>query len=90
MKNKLTIVLVVVVALAAAGSLVWAKTGSSAWLGVYTQPLDQKLAKSLGLNADKGALVNEVVDTGKSLERATQFATHLASLSPAAVQVQQA
>jgi len=62
MNKKLIIVLVAVVALAATGSLVWAKTGSGAWLGVYTQPLDQKLAKSLGLNAENGALVNEVVD----------------------------
>ena len=36
--------------------------------------------------AERMGLVNEVVDTGRSLERATQFATHLASLSPAAIQ----
>lgn len=36
--------------------------------------------------AERMGLVNEVVDTGASLARAQQFAAHLASLSPAAVQ----
>lgn len=36
--------------------------------------------------AERMGLVNEVVDTGTSLARATEFATHLASLSPAATQ----
>jgi len=62
MKKKLTLVLIAVMALAVLTSLAMAKRGSGAWLGVYTQELDQRLAKSLELTVERGALVNEVVD----------------------------
>ncbi len=62
MKRYNRVGLMAVVALLAAVSLVVAGSRSVAWMGVYTQAVDDDLADAFALPVDYGAIINEVVD----------------------------
>lgn len=64
MKNSTKLLIVIGLALVLMAGLALAKsrTSKSAWLGVFTQTVDKELAKTFDLDANYGAIVNEVVD----------------------------
>jgi S1-C subfamily serine protease len=65
MKAVRTIAVLLAVAVLAAGMTSYAKTsrsGEDAWMGLYTQTVDHELAKAFNLKAEKGVVVNEVIE----------------------------
>ena len=63
MKRTLTILLVSAVALAlmVGTGVTGSKSQRTAWLGVYTQTVDDDLVEAFGLSQDHGAMINRVV-----------------------------
>lgn len=60
--KRLGIIGIAVAVVLAAAALVMAGTRSGAWLGVYTQDVDDNLAEAFGLAVDRGAIINEIVE----------------------------
>ena len=61
MKLAAKLLLVAILAVSVAALSATAKTKKVAWLGVYTQTIDDEMAEAFDLSIDYGAIVNEVV-----------------------------
>lgn len=68
MKNAAKLLLVAILAVGVASLPAAAKTKKVAWLGVYTQTVDDDIAEAFDLTTDYGAIVNEVVRKSPAAE----------------------
>ncbi|MBD3403085.1 PDZ domain-containing protein [candidate division GN15 bacterium] len=62
MARTVRTLLIAVLALGLLAGMAEAKSKRVAWMGVYTQSVDRELAKAFDLGANRGAIVNEVVE----------------------------
>jgi serine protease Do len=68
MKKHTTLVLMTALLAVVAFSIALAGSRSAAWLGIYTQEVDEDVAETFSLSTERGAIITEIVDDSPAEE----------------------